>query len=77
MPIFVEHYFSPAFIVELLQVMVRDGFYEVAAGLQHYYNLNPPNADNLQIWETLSALEQALLKRLISESSGPVYHKDS
>jgi len=76
MPIFIEHHFSPALIVELLQVMVRDGFYDIQTGLQHYNALNPPNADNQQIWEVLTALDQLLLKYLTQDDSGPLYHKD-
>ncbi len=76
MPIFVEHHFSPGFIVELLQVMVRDGFYDLNAGLEHYYILNPPDADNNQTWDSLTALDKTVLKHLAQHLPGSLYHKD-
>lgn len=76
MPVFIEHHFSPAFIVELLQVMVRDGVYDIDDGIAHYYTLNPRNADSLQIWSSLSELDQAILKHFVHPDSGPIYHKD-
>jgi hypothetical protein len=76
MPVFFEHHFSPAFIVELLQVMVRDGVYNIEDGIAHYYTLNPRNADNIQIWSSLTELDQAILRHLVQPDAGPLYHKD-
>lgn len=76
MSIFIEHHFSPAIIVELLQVMVRDGIYDLSAGMKHYQQLNPPDADNQLDWGTLTALDQALLIHLSQENPGPLYHKE-
>lgn len=76
MPVFIDHHFSPALIVELLQVMVRDGVYDICSGLQHYNHLNPPNADNQQTWEALTALDQELLRYLAEKDQGPLYHNE-
>lgn len=76
MPTFVKHHRSPAFIVELLQVMVRDGFFTMESGIQHYFELNPPDEDNEQTWNKLSALEQELIKHLAKLPGTPLYHPE-
>lgn len=73
MPVFVQHHYSPAFIVELLQVMVRDGFYDMASGLEHYYSLNPPDEEHRMTWASLNALEKELVRFLTQNESAPLY----
>jgi hypothetical protein len=77
MPVFVQHHYSPAFIVELLQVMVRDGFYDMESGLAHYYSLNPPDEEHRITWATLSALEKELTKFLVQNESAPLYSDET
>lgn len=74
---FVKHYNSPAFIVELLQVMIKEGIYSIDAGLSHYYSINPLDEDNKQTWNSLSALDQEVIKLLIKEQPRPLYHTNT
>ena len=71
--IFASHYFSPAFIVELLQVMVRDGFYDLDAGLDYYHSLNPQDTEHELTWSGLSALDKEVLKHLALPKPAPLY----
>lgn len=77
MPAFIENHFSPAFIVELLQVMVRDGYYDMEEGLKHYYELNPPDADNMQTWSSLTSLDQMILMQLCDPNRKSIYTKEN
>lgn len=77
MPAFIDSHYSPAFIVELLQVMVRDGFYDIESGLAHYSLLNPPNQEHKMIWEELSAIDKEVLKILAGEYEVQLYSNET
>ncbi|PID44721.1 MAG: hypothetical protein CSB48_00940 [Proteobacteria bacterium] len=77
MPVFIENHSSPAFIVELLQVMVRDGYYDLDTGLAYYYKLHPRNEDNLQIWNALSLIDRKILVKLAKPEAGSLYTRES
>lgn len=74
---FAAHYFSSAFIVELLQVMVRDGFYDLDSGLDYYYSLNPQETEHELTWSHLNALDKAVLKHLAFPESKPLYTQEA
>ena len=73
MRVFVEHHYSPALVVELLQVMVRDGFYDIESGLAHLYALNPPDEEHRITWASLSALDKEVVKFLNQPNPAPLY----
>lgn len=72
--VFVEHHNSPAFIVDLLYLMLKEGIYSVEDGIEAYNALNPPDEDNLQTWNQLTALDREVIKRLAEEHPRPLYN---
>lgn len=75
--VYTENYSSPAFIVELLQVMVRDGFYDIDSGLEHYQELNPRNQEHELYWGELNAIDKEILKMLASTDSPQFYSPET
>lgn len=77
MSVYSANHYSPAFIVELLQVMVRDGFYDMKSGLEYYYQLNPLNQEHDLSWSELSAIDKEILKLLACSDDAQLYSPDT
>ena len=38
--------------------------------------LNPPDTDNKQTWNALTALDREVIMHLVQSDAGPIYHKE-
>lgn len=77
MAAYVARHRSPAYIVELLQVMVREGIYSIAEGVEYHDIINPLHAENVQTWNELSPLDRELCKLLLSLDGVSLYHEST
>jgi len=73
MKTYINHHYSPAFIVELLQVMVRDGYYDMESGLDYYLSLNPPDQEHELTWKNINALDKEVLKLIATQNDPQLY----
>jgi len=76
MRVFSDQYYSPAFVVELLQTMVRDGIFDISEGMESYHKLNDPDIDNKAIWSELNALDCEVVRFLSESGDKPIYHQE-
>ncbi len=74
--IFAAHHHSPFVIVDLLQTMMGEGIYDFDEGLSFYLQVNNPNEQWQELWESLKPVDQLVLKLVILPSR-PLYHIDT
>ncbi len=74
--IFAEYNYSPFLIVDLLQTMMREGIYNLDKGMAYYLDLNDPEDEWKELWESLKLIDQLVLKDIIVAGL-PLYHVDT
>jgi len=74
--IFSEYNRSPFLIVDLLQTMMREGIYDLGKGLGYYLEINNPEDEWRELWESLKLIDQLVIKDVIS-ATRPLYHVDT
>jgi len=70
---FLENHSSPAFIVELLQVMMREGVYSLDEGLEYFLANSRTDSANIEVWNNLKVLDRMVLSFLAQDNAGPLY----
>jgi len=74
--VFEKYNYSPFFVVDLLQCMMREGMFSIENGLDFYLEKYDPKSEWRDLWESLKLIDMLILKDVILNSL-PLYHKDT